>query len=332
MKKIIFRADANPIVGMGHFIRSLALAEILNKHFHCVFAIQEPTEYQIQEIEKTCHKWISLPTCRSHFQNFLSYLSGDEIVVLDNYYFDTNYQIAIKSKKCKLVCISDTYNIHYVADLVINHAPEINKNKYSCEPYTKLCLGLNYVLIRSEFIKSCESRKELTENAILLYIGAITNKKILNDILNILTIQEEIENIYLIHNNINDIKNNANPKLEVFKNLSANEILHLMNKAIIGIFPASTIAFEAIAARLPFITGYTAENQYNVYNGLVKNNLAIGVSDFNILNVRLLISSIKKLISSSVKRNLIIKHQIEAISKRSPQKLLEIFHEISKSE
>ena len=40
-------------------------------------------------------------------QGFLNKLTGDEIVVLDGYQFDSNYQKEIKNKESKLVCIDD---------------------------------------------------------------------------------------------------------------------------------------------------------------------------------------------------------------------------------
>ena len=54
MKKIYFRADASSDIGYGHFVRSLALADILKDYFDCYFATIHPTEYQLKEISKVC--------------------------------------------------------------------------------------------------------------------------------------------------------------------------------------------------------------------------------------------------------------------------------------
>ena len=43
-----------------------------------------------------------------------------KIVVLDGYHFDTNYQTKIKQKGCKLVCIDDLHDKHFVADIIIH--------------------------------------------------------------------------------------------------------------------------------------------------------------------------------------------------------------------
>ena len=66
-----------------------------------------------------------------------------------------------------------------------------------------------------------------------------------------------------------------------FKNLTAADISKLMGNADFGVFPASTVAIEACARRLPFICGYFVKNQKDIYNGINKNNLAICVGDFN---------------------------------------------------
>ena len=63
-------------------------------------------------MEKVC-PFIPLQE-ETHSADFLSHLQGDEIVVLDNYFFTTDYQRAIKQKGCRLVCIDDMHDKHYV--------------------------------------------------------------------------------------------------------------------------------------------------------------------------------------------------------------------------
>jgi len=79
-RTIIFRADGGPSIGMGHFTRTLALAEMLNEHFHCIFATRHPTEYQIAEIEKICHEIIDLPEDDTHFERFLDLENSERFV------------------------------------------------------------------------------------------------------------------------------------------------------------------------------------------------------------------------------------------------------------
>ena len=94
--KIYFRADASSKIGYGHFIRSLALADMLKDDFLCTFFTVAPTPYQISEMDKVC-TWKSLEQ-NSCLDEFINLLKGNEIVVLDNYFYTTAYQQRIKDK------------------------------------------------------------------------------------------------------------------------------------------------------------------------------------------------------------------------------------------
>ena len=78
--------------------------------------------------------------------------SGSEWVVVDGYYFGSDYQKKIKEYGLHLLFIDDNGHAdHYYADLVLNqnlHATEkLYRNR---EPNTKLLLGPKYVLLRQE--------------------------------------------------------------------------------------------------------------------------------------------------------------------------------------
>ena len=68
-RKIFFRADASSAIGYGHFIRTLALADMLKDDFDCTFFTVSPTPYQISEMEKVC-AWKELPQ-ETAFRYFL---------------------------------------------------------------------------------------------------------------------------------------------------------------------------------------------------------------------------------------------------------------------
>ena len=73
------------------------------------------------------------------------------MVVIDGYQFDTEYQQKVKKSGASLVCLDDLHNQHFVADIIINHAPGVDPGKYSAEPYTQYLLGPSYALLRPAF-------------------------------------------------------------------------------------------------------------------------------------------------------------------------------------
>jgi UDP-2,4-diacetamido-2,4,6-trideoxy-beta-L-altropyranose hydrolase len=319
-RTIVFRADGGPTIGMGHFTRTLALAEMLNEHFHCIFASRQPTEYQISEIEKVCPKRMDLPDNDSHFDKFLESLKGDEIVVLDNYFFTTEYQKAIISKGCKLVCIDDMHDKHFVADIVINHAEGIDPNSYSKESYTKLLLGFQYALIRKEFRQPIGTCKK--KYSCLLIMGGADPFNLSEKFIQILK-ENKLEKPIAV---VSALK----PKISEacwFHHLNALQISNLMDQSEFAIFPASTVAIEACARRLPFLCGYYIDNQKDIYNGIEKNKLAICMGDLNNLNEAFLIENVN-LIKLTTNYNSIIKKQIEFMDMQSPKRLLKHIQEI----
>lgn len=295
---ILFRADGGPSIGMGHFTRTLALAEMLNEHFKCIFATRQPTEYQIAEIGRICHNRIDLPNDDSHFEKFLTHLKGDEIVVLDNYYFTTDYQKAIKAKGCKLVCIDDMHDKHYVADIVINHAL-IDKKFFSIEKYTKLFLGLEYALIRKIFFTNYG--EEIVNNSILLSFGGSDFNKLTQKVLGFLISQKVAEKYKLFvvvgnfNQNAHEIEAICKRHNFIFlKDLNARDLSRLFEKIEYAIIPSSTIMIEALYKKVKIIGGYYVDNQKEFYEYLKKFGYIFPIGDLNNnLNYKKLLTGIE---------------------------------------
>jgi UDP-2,4-diacetamido-2,4,6-trideoxy-beta-L-altropyranose hydrolase len=312
---------------MGHFTRTLALAEMLNEHFHCIFATRQPTEYQIAEIENICHGRIDLPEDDSHFEQFLTHLKGDEIVVLDNYYFTTDYQRAIKAKGCKLVCIDDMHDKHFASDVVINHAEGIDQKSYSIEPYTKLLLGYKYALLRKDYLKSDIETHKKKHSALIMMGGA--------DPLNITA--RILEQIFAIDFNkpiaVVSSQNGMEPfkksdKFIFFKGLNAKQVAELMQESEFGVLPASTVAIEASAMRLPFICGYFVDNQKEIYQGIKSNDLAICVGDYTRITQDEIQHAIQTIKHDKALVEKIIRKQVSELAKISNVRFLKVISEL----
>lgn len=279
MKKIYFRADASSDIGYGHFVRSLALADILKDDFDCYFATIHPTEYQLNEMSKVC-QYLPIPDDDSHYDYFLSLLTGDEIVVLDNYFFTTEYQQKIKDKGCKLVCIDDMHDKHYVADVVINHGLS-NVSLFDVEPYTRLCLGLEWSLLRKPFLEA-RPFEEREKDHVVVGFGGVDYHNLTTKITSVLSKYPNIKKITTIVGDANKYIENilAIPKVEIRKNLSAQEVADLFCRAEFAVLPASTILIEALACSCPVASGYYVDNQVEVYHYLLEQNYIKGLGCF----------------------------------------------------
>lgn len=278
-QKVYFRADAGSEIGYGHFIRTLALADLLKNDFGCVFYTADPSAYQIREMEKVC-PYVPL-SGSSKFEDFLASLDGSEIVVLDNYFFTTDYQRQIKEKGCRLVCIDDMHDRHFVADMVVNHAYGAKKDDYSTEPYTQLCLGLHYALLRKPFLET--GPQEATRNSILVCYGGsdvynLTCKTLrsLENALNNYQVeiivgdafkhQEELELLAANHSNY-----------KIHTALDAEGMAAVMNRSHIAVLPASSVLWEAVFCGCNIIYGYYVDNQMDICRN-VGTNATLGLT------------------------------------------------------
>lgn len=266
-KKIYFRADASVSIGYGHFIRTLALADMLKNDFDCTFFTQTPTEYQKSEVEKVCSLY-ALPSDDSKFQIFLNILEGDEIVVLDNYFFTTEYQQYIKAKGCKIVCIDDMHDKHYVADVVINHGIE-DENLISREHYTKLCLGLKWALLRKPFLLPRTNLIKEKGHWLIAFGGSdsynLTRKfvQLVNNNKSVKKISVIIGDAYCFSDSLKGGNN-----IEIYKNLSADQMAELMCRCEYAVLPSSSICIEAISQGCKIYSGYYVDNQKEIYKYL----------------------------------------------------------------
>lgn len=276
-RKILFRADAGQSIGYGHFVRTLALADMLKDDFNCVFYTQTPTEYQKNEMTKVC-PFVELPANESRLELFLDVLKGDEIVVLDNYFYTTEYQQKVKAKGCKLVCIDDMHNKHYVADVVVNHGPA-TPDQFDCEPYTRLCLGENWALLRKPFIIPLSATER--QNRIVVCFGGADPMHLTDRVVSYLVEMGVPYEIVVILGDAVYLSEENRNRVRILHNLSATQMAELFETSQIGIFPASSVGKEAISRGLKVILGYFVDNQKVGFERALSRNTFVPIYNYN---------------------------------------------------
>ena len=289
-RKVYFRADASASIGYGHFIRTLALADILKDDFDCTFFTTSPSVYQIAEMEKVCsHIALNEGT---KFKDFINLLSGDEIVVLDNYFFITEYQKQIKEKGCKLVCVDDMHDKHYVADVIINPAL-LSTSKYNSESYTQLCLGLEYALLRKPFINQ-NNAIERNPNSWLLAFGGSDFDNMTEKFLSFLQGDSRVKNVTVVigdaYKYYDNLKNYS--KASIYKNLTAEDMSQKMRQAEFAVLPSSTISIEALACGCKVANGYFVDNQIETSMMYKEEGYCVGLGDLREVNDTLFIDDL----------------------------------------
>lgn len=323
-KRVVFRADGNLEIGYGHFIRTLGIAGLINADFNCAYAIYDPTEYQINEIKKVCDQLLILDKSKDHFLEFLNHLREGDIVVLDNYFFNSDYQDQIREKGCKVIFIDDHNDKDYVCDVLINNIPGFPEDSFKKKSYTKLCLGTDYALLRKEFFNPKLREIKKRKNTMFLSFGGADFYNISEKIINYLfeinpdfEIDLLIGDAYKFHDNFKKLKN-----LKIHKNISASEVANLIASADICIVPASSLLNETACIGSKILIGYFADNQIQPYEYFVNNELAIGLGDLRNVDFGLFKNKLNELIRS----DLLIENQKKIYRYQQENNLKQIFY------
>ena len=278
-QKILFRADAGAEIGYGHFIRTLALADMLKDDFECVFYTQAPSVYQRKECEKVC-RLVELPADETIFQQFLHELQGDEIVVLDNYFYTTEYQKAIKNKGCRLVCIDDMHDKHYVADAVVNHG-FATEAEFSKESYTQLYTGPSYALLRSPFLKADFSIKRNDNRWVVCFGGSDQNDYTGEAIRQLKKRNEILDIVAVVGDSYQYTQQLKDAGVTVKQRLSAEEMAELFRSAANVVCSASSVCYESLACGCKVYAGYYVENQRDFYDSLKQRGHIIPLGELH---------------------------------------------------
>lgn len=284
-KKVYIWADADKRIGFGHFTRSLALADMLKSDFDCVFFTQAPSSYQIGEVKKVC-KLCPLPNNDRKFDRFLSYLTGSEIVVLDNYFFTSEYQKAVKATGCKLVTLGSN-DRHYYSDIVINYT-NLKPEQFSTEPYTRICIGLRWVVLRRAFYNP--NRTQPKPHTYVICIGGTDQCCYLEQFAAFIKAYDPNALINIIATERIGASRIADFRQQGYAlhiNLSAEQMVQVFRTTNISVVSASSVALEALSQDSNVIAGYYVDNQVNIYNSLVDEDFIWPLGDFSDADVLL---------------------------------------------
>ena len=291
LKKIIFRADGNSNIGLGHLYRILALVEMYTELYECVIVTRSDTElsvfskkYELILIPDNISvndepKWLS-----DFFQpsNFL--------IILDGYHFNFNYQLNIKKAGFNLMFIDDYAEKMTETDIIVNHSLSVTEDDFGLSNKTKFGLGTKYAILRPMFLKEAQKYKlaKPLKKAFICFGGADFN----NLTYRCLKAMIKIKSFNQIHvvvgsaykqKEIFKLIDNNQDKTFLYQNLNEIQMVEIMNECNLAILPTSTISYEACAVKIIILGGYYIENQINIFNGLNKADLIYAAGDFNLM-------------------------------------------------
>jgi UDP-2,4-diacetamido-2,4,6-trideoxy-beta-L-altropyranose hydrolase len=284
---VYIRADGSPEKGLGHLVRCIALSHMLQNDFDITFVCLQIPEKIKRELEESQFALMEIEE-----SIFLELIKPKDIVVLDGYHFDTNYQKKIKATGVKLVCIDDLHDKEFVADLIINHAPGVKPEDYKAQPYTQFALGLGYALLRPVFLGQAKKVRKVEKiETVLVCFGGSDYKNLTEQALIYVQKIKQFKKIIIVtgsaYKSFSSLKTliDSDKRIHHFHAIDEKKMLLLMEETDLAFVPSSSILLEVIASGCLAMFGYYTKNQIDMaqgINGMESGHVYLGnLENFN---------------------------------------------------
>jgi UDP-2,4-diacetamido-2,4,6-trideoxy-beta-L-altropyranose hydrolase len=317
---LCIRADADTKMGAGHTMRCIALAQAWqDSGGQVTFLSHCKSEALRQRIIDEGFDFIFVENPHPDHDDLSQTLANLKHLapawfVLDGYHFTHDYQKAIRDSGIRLLVIDDMNHLpQYHADILLNqniHAPDL---KYKCDNNTTLLLGTRYALLRREFFKYRDFKRQNPEQAknILVTLGGADPDNVTLRVIQTLSLigNQEIEvKIVVGPANLNIEKlqrelTNSSFTYHLMSNVS--NVPELMAWADVAITAGGSTCWELAFMGLPSLLVILAENQVQLVEHLEIQRAAVGIGWYNMFSSEQLSMKVNALIRDKNLRKVI---------------------------
>ena len=277
---VVFRADGNPIVGLGHVMRCISIADAFkNAGECCLFVFAESGLENI--LLEHGHECIVLNSKYDEMEAEL-YKLGDIInhndvnaVFLDSYYVTDEYLKSLlklcSRRKAGLVYIDDMLAFPYPCDVVINYNIYADEDDYRAlyrgVTAPSFLLNTSYAPQRVEFLGLPNRIVKRYAKDILISTGGADSEQLGLEMIKRIIVHEEW-NEYTFHfiiglmNTDKDMINRLSKgkkNIQLYENIK--NISKLMQRCDVAISAAGSTLYELCSTQTPTVTYILADNQ-----------------------------------------------------------------------
>lgn len=292
-QRLVFRADGNGTIGLGHLMRLLALADQLRGLAPGLFVVREPSAAVAQLVANAGWALTALPLLPSleAEADWLAqeFLQPSDVLILDGYEFAQDYQQRLRHSGCGLVYVDDLCAWPVVADVLINHSPGIAPAAYQAAPTTRFLLGPAFALLRQPFLAAAAppAPAEAITSALICFGGADPLGLTHRTLAALLRLPQLGRLSAVVGAAFGDTTalgqlaaQHPERTIAVHRHVDAERLVELLQTHAVIVAPASTILIEALVLGRPALTGYYAPNQRVLASYVQAHEQAFSVGNF----------------------------------------------------
>lgn len=320
---ILFRVDGNEIIGLGHIMRCLSIADALQSQGHeCVFVTADDKCKGI--INQKGFDSIILDSDYNNLEQELDVFSKKIteyvpcLLMIDSYFVTQPYFETLR-KQVEIAYIDDVLSFPYSVDILINYNifSDIDdyRRLYKNSSYVpKMILGTEYVPLRKEF-QDCPKRKRVRKiENVFVSTGGADTEHIAIKLINYIS-----DNVDLFNNfTFNFVVGAVNSDLPIINDLAkkidninihcnVENMKELMLSNDVAVSAAGSTLYELCACGVPTITYVLADNQIPAAKAFSEKGFMLYAGDIrNSRNaVEKIFDSFFKIIDDTNKLNMI---------------------------
>jgi UDP-2,4-diacetamido-2,4,6-trideoxy-beta-L-altropyranose hydrolase len=296
---LLIRADANSVIGTGHIMRCLALAQAWQDAGGTVaFACTELPTGLLQRLRTdescTVHTIEAAPGSDRDIEQTrqLAESIAPKWLVLDGYSFAPAFQLGLRDVKWRLLFVDDDgRHESYHADVVLNQNAGAAAVLYGRRTHTaKLLLGCRYAMLRREFL-SAKTRSITNDSVsqILLTLGGADRQNLTARYLDILSACRSADcQIHVLIGPANPhvfhLRELVAKMSRVALHVSPANLPQIMADSDLALSAAGSSVYELGYLGVPMILVVTADNQRPIAAALDQLRAAFRLHDPDAVN------------------------------------------------
>ena len=335
--RVAFRVDASCVIGTGHVMRCLALAnELKVQDVDVQFIIRAHDGHLEKIIQQNGFKTTLLPKSQSGYENEQSdpvhahwlglswkidaqetiQAIGDydlDWLIVDHYGIDCRWHNELRNVARKIMVIDDLADRQLDCDLLLDQTFGRKEEYRSLIPENcRQLLGAKYALLRPEFalLRNSALNKRTSFNGvdnILITMGGMDPDNVTSRILKMLSAVKWDKNPV-----INVVLNKMSPHLKIVSEqvkshplqvnvlTNVNNMAELMLDADFCVGAAGSTSWERCTLGLPTLVVCLAENQKDILHNLEDAGIHTILSDFDINSIHPVVEKFKELLNNNI--------------------------------
>lgn len=331
--RIAFRVDASPLVGTGHFMRCLTLADALKQHGvqtrfisrhlpeHLCFMLAERGHkfvrldgVQINEVlDELAHAYWLGVSQKQDATDSVRALSDEawDWLIVDHYALDFRWESLLRQAARKILAIDDLADRRHDCDVLLdqNYFLDMDVRYASKVPvHCQLLIGPRYLLLREEFRQLRKHVKIRSGNVerLLVVFGGVDSDNYTGCVL------EALSNLGYPFQQVNVVIGAQHPfqeqiaatcsRLGFLCHQQTDRMAELMATADLAIGACGFTSYELVAMQLPAILIPVTEIQATVVKGLSEAGIAYALFPQGKSLVEEIYTVLKKMIDSNSSR------------------------------